>query len=171
MTDDITIAISSRTGNTQKIADAVCAQLDELGVGYHVREAGEPIESQNVIICFWCFKSRFDVRNQNLLAELSGKKILVFGTFGGYPDSAYADKVRRNVIGDVNERNECLGVFLSQGRVSMKNVEKRRQLPADDPHQLDDAGVRRLEESQKHPDEQDMARARSFLCEHLGGFA
>lgn len=171
MTDDITIAISSRTGNTQKIADAVRAQLEELGVEYHVREAGEPIESQNVIICFWCFKSRFDVRNQNLLAGLSGKKILVFGTFGGYPDSAYGDKVRRNVEGDVNESNECLGVFLSQGKVSMKNVEKRRQLPADDPHHLDDAGVRRLEESQKHPDEQDMARARSFLCEHLGGFA
>ena len=111
------------------------------------------------------------MRNQNLLAELSGKKILVFGTFGGYPDSAYADKVRRNVEGDVNEHNECLGVFLSQGKVSMKNVEKRRQLPADDPHHLDDAGVKRLEESQKHPDEQDMARARSFLCEHLGGFA
>ena len=76
-----------------------------------------------------------------------------------------------NLIRDDTERNECLGVFLSQGRVSMKNVEKRRQLPADDPHHLDDAGVRRLEESQKHPDEQDMARARSFLCEHLGGFA
>ena len=140
MTDDITIAASSRTGNTQKIADAVCAQLDELGVGYRVREAGEPIEGQNVIICFWCFKSRFDVRNKNLLAELSGKKILVFGIFGGYPDSAYAGKVRRNVIGDVSEHNECLGVFLSQGRVSMKIVEKRRQLPADGPHHLDDAG-------------------------------
>ena len=37
MTDDITIAVSSRTGNTQKIADSVCAQLDELGVGYRVR--------------------------------------------------------------------------------------------------------------------------------------
>ncbi len=140
MTDDITIAVSSRTSNTQKIADAVCAQLDELRVGYRVREAGEPVEGQNVIICFWCFKSRFDVRNKNLLAELSGKKILVFGTFGGYPDSAYADKVRRNVIGDVSEHNECLGVLLSQGRVSMKNVEKRRQLPADGPHHLDDAG-------------------------------
>ena len=182
MTDDTTIAVSSRTGNTQKIADAVCAQLDELDVGYRVREAGEPVEGQNVIICFWCFKSRFDVRNKNLLAELSGKKILVFGAFGGYPDSAYADKVRRNVICDVREHNECLGVFLSQGRVSMKNVEKRRQLAPgsykcfaelhiEQGDHLDDAGVRRLEKSQKHPDGQDVARACSFLREHLGGFA
>ena len=99
---------------------------------------------------------------------LNGMPITVVGIEKG---GDTADKVRRNVEGDVNERNECLGVFLSQGRVSMKNVEKRRQLPADDPHHLDDAGVRRLEESQKHPDEQDMARACSFLREHLGGFA
>lgn len=32
-------------------------------------------------------------------------------------------------------------------------------------------GVRRLEESQKHSDGQDVARACSFLREHLGGFA
>lgn len=95
----------------------------------------------------------------------------MFGTFGGYPGSAYADKVRRNVIGDVSEHNECLGVSLSQGRVSMKNVEKRRQLPADDPHHLENAGMRRLEESQKQPDGQDIARACSFLREHLGDFA
>lgn len=116
MTDDTTIAVSSRTGNTQKIADAVCAQLDELDVGYCVREAGEPVEGQNVIICFWCFKSRFDVRNKNLLAELSGEKILVFGTFGGYPDSAYADKVRRNVIGDASEHKRVSGRVLESGQ-------------------------------------------------------
>lgn len=37
MTDDITTAISSRTGNTQQIADAVCALLSSCGSSRRLR--------------------------------------------------------------------------------------------------------------------------------------
>lgn len=49
----------------------------------------------------------------------------------------------------------------------MKSVEARKQLPVDDPHHLDDAGVERLIESQKHPDSQDVARAAAFVLQAM----
>lgn len=167
MTKDITMLVSSRTGNTRKIADAVKEELVRQGWNVRERAKGEPVETENVIICFWCFKSRFDPLNAKLLEDMAGKRILVFGTFGGYPESAYGSKVRANVTSDVTERNECLGVFLSQGKVGTHNIEKRRALPHDDPHYLDDAGVARIMESQRHPNEDDMQRAKEFLLEHV----
>lgn len=167
MPQPVTMLVSSRTGNTQKIADAIRAELERLGWEVRNRERGQGIDTSLVIICFWCFKSRFDPLNAKLLDQMAGKRVLVFGTFGGYPDSPYADKVRANVTGDVNERNECVGVFLSQGKVRMDNLEKRRALPPDDPHHLDEAGVARVMESQKHPNQDDVDQAVAFLRQQL----
>lgn len=171
MAKDITMLVSSRTGNTRKIADAVKEELVRQGWNVRERSKGEPVETENVIVCFWCFKSRFDPLNAKLLEDMSDKHILVFGTFGGYPESPYGAKVRTNVTADVSERNTCLGVFLSQGKVGTHNIEKRRALPHDDPHFLDDAGVARIMESQRHPNENDMQRAKEFLLEHVRFFA
>lgn len=167
MSQPVTCIVSSRTGNTRKVADAVQAELRRLGFDVRERERGREVDTQLVVMCFWCFKSTLDPLNAKLLAGLSGKRILVFGTFGGYPDSPYADKVRGNVVRAVNERNECAGVFLSQGKVRMDNIEKRRALPPKDPHHLDDAGVARVRESQHHPDDQDLRAAVDFLHAHL----
>ncbi|ANE22307.1 hypothetical protein AAY81_03195 [Denitrobacterium detoxificans] len=171
MAKNITMLVSSRTGNTRKIANAVKDELELHGYRVHERDKGEAVRTENVIICFWCFKSRFDPLNAKLLEDMAGKRILAFGTFGGYPESVYGNKVRANVTADVDKHNTCLGVFLSQGKVGTHNIEKRRALPHDDPHYLDDAGVARIMESQRHPNENDMQRAKEFLLEHVRFFA
>ncbi len=167
MSQTVMCAVSSRTGNTRKVADAVEAELRRLGYDVREHERGQEVDTQLVVMCFWCFKSTLDPLNAKLLAGMSGKRVLVFGTFGGYPDSPYADKVRANVIRAVNEKNECAGVFLSQGKVRMDNIEKRRNLPPEDPHHLDEAGVARVMESQHHPNEEDLRAAAEFLRAHL----
>ena len=79
MPQPVTMLVSSRTGNTQKIADAIRAELERLGWEVRDRERGQGIDTSLVIICFWCFKSRFDPLNAKLLDQMAGKRVLVFG--------------------------------------------------------------------------------------------
>lgn len=164
----VTMAVSSRTGNTQMIADAVRAELEARGFDVRLRGRGEQIETDVAIVCFWCFKSTLDPINLRLVQGTAGRRILAFGTFGGYPDSPYAGRVTRLVTEAIDERNTCLGVFLSQGKVSLENVEARKRLPPEDPHHLDEAGIARVMESQRHPNQHDVDRAVAFLRDHLG---
>lgn len=167
MSKNVTMSVSSHTGNTRKIAEGVRSQLQAQGWTITDYERGADVHDDVLVMCFWCWKSTFDPASMKLLERCEGKRILVLGTMGGYPDGPYAQKVTRNVTEAVSAHNECLGVFLSQGKVSMKSVEARKQLPVDDPHHLDDAGVERLIESQKHPDSQDVARAAAFVLQAM----
>ena len=167
----LTMAVSSRTGNTRKVADAARRALEEAGWQVRERARGEEVVDDVVVVCFWCWKSTLDPLSERVVGGLSGRRILALGTFGGYPGSPYAGRVERNVCATIGERNECLGVFLSQGKVPMDNIESRRALPPEDPHHLDDAGVERVLESQNHPDENDLRRAEAFVRAHLGDLA
>ena len=164
----LALTVSSATGNTAMIADGVRAVLEE--VGWTVRNA--PLDAQpaeeTVVVCFWCRRNSLDPRSLRFVQNCQGKRMLLFGTMGGFPVGAYAEGVRSNVARAVSERNECLGVFLCQGKVRDGRIEKRRNLPADDPHHLDEWGVTRLTESLKHPNETDILYAQAFARDHLG---
>lgn len=161
--------LSSLTGNTKKLclplADLLKEQYPE--AFQTVTEASQVLDGSPVILCFWCRKSSLDDKSLSFLRDLNNCDILAFGTFGGYPDSAYADLVRKNVREQIERSNRCIGVFLSQGKISEKRTEKRRSLPKDAPHYLDEEGYRRHLESRKHPDSNDLGNAREFLLTHL----
>ena len=52
---------------------------------------------------------------------------------------------------------------MSQGKIDIQRTEYRKKLPPENPHFLDEKGIRRHEESRNHPDEADIECARSFL--------
>ena len=168
MAKSATIAISSLTGNTAAIADGVQSALRDMG--WTMREHVEGITPPDdvVVVCFWCRKSSLDDASMRTVQACHDKKIIAFGTFGGYPQSTYADLVRANVTTVIERENECLGVFLSQGKVNPKRIESRRALPSDDPHYLDDWSLERLMEGQNHPNATDVQYARAFAHDKLG---
>ena len=163
-----TMFVSSATGNTAAIAQGVKAALAD--IGWAVRDARPcvPPEDDTVIVCFWCRKSTLDPKSIRLVESLEGKRVLLFGTMGGWPVGKYAELVRANVTALVAERNECLGVFLCQGKVRPERIEERRALPADHPHHLDDWGFARLTESLNHPNATDVLYAQAFARDYLG---
>ena len=167
MTRSAAIAVSSLTGNTAAIAGGVQSALRDMGWITHELEPGTIPHDDVVIVCFWCRKSSLDDASLKTVQACRGKKIIAFGTFGGYPQSTYADLVRANVTAAIEMENECLGGFLSQGKVSMKRVEARRALPESDPHYLDDWGLERLMEGQNHPNATDVHYARAFAHDRL----
>ena len=167
MGKSVTLFISSVTGNTAMIATGVRHALVALGWEVHDAKPGMPPADDVVVLCFWCRKSTLDPKSLCFLDACKGKQVLLLGTFGGFPSGEYAHVVRDNVRSRVSERNVCLGVFLCQGKVDAKRIEERRNLPADDPHHLDEWGVARLVEGQKHPNETDVAYAQAFVRERL----
>lgn len=162
-----TLWVSSATGNTAKIAEGVRDALEELG--WQVSDARSGVEPTDevVVVCFWCRKSSLDPKSRAFVEVCAGKKMLLLGTFGGFPSGKYAQLVRDNVTTEVSQRNECLGVFLCQGKVRTQRIEERRALPEDNPHHLDDWGVVRLTEGQKHPDDTDVLYAQGFVRDYL----
>lgn len=167
MSRHATLWVSSVTGNTAKIADGVRVTLEQLG--WHVSDAQPGVESTDevVVVCFWCRKSSLDPKSKAFVELCTGKKMLLLGTFGGFPSGKYAQLVRDNVALEASRNNECLGVFLCQGKVRAQRIEERRALPEDNPHHLDEWGVVRLMEGQKHPNDTDILYAQGFVRDYL----
>ncbi len=159
--------VSSVTGNTATVAAGVREAIEELGWAVNDVRPCPPPDDDVGIVCFWCRKGSLDPKSLRFVNNCTGQRILLFGTMGGFPVGAYAQTVRDNVIAKVSERNECLGVFLCQGKVNAERIKQRRNLPEDDPHHLDDWGVKRLLESQNHPNATDVLYAQAFARDHL----
>jgi len=159
--------VSSVTGNTATIAAGVREALVELSWAVNDVRPCTPPDDDVVIVCFWCRKSSLDPKSLKFVNACEGQRILLFGTMGGFPVGAYAQTVRDNVTAKVSERNECLGVFLCQGKVNAERIEQRRNLPESDPHHLDDWGAKRLLESLNHPNATDVLYAQAFLRDHM----
>lgn len=171
MNKNITIFVSSLTGNTAKIATAIYNHLKELNYSVVLQDScilnTQPTSADLYILCFWCRRACVDDDTKKLLANFSNTSFLAIGTCGHYPNSEYGSKIKEQVADYINQSNHCLDVFLSQGAVLLDSTERRRKLPTDHPHHLDDYGYKRHLESQDHPNATDIKNAISFVSNYL----
>ena len=167
MRKTIALLVTSVTGNTMKLADAVEADLKENGYQTirleNTRTVHERVEADLYLVFFWCRKSTLNDVSRKSADMYNGKQMAALGTMGSYPTGEYGDLVRHNVAGEIGRQNECLGVYLSQGAIKAERTEMRRALPKDAPHYLDDEGYKRHLESRKHPDQKDLDGAVAFV--------
>lgn len=167
MNDKIYVYLSSLTGNTEKLARGVLEILSRKNWLFSLHD-NELITSSDetgelVILFFWCRRGNLDYASRVFLERCKNKKIIAIGTMGGYPDSGYGSKVKTAVFQLISENNICMGVFLSQGKIDIQRTEYRKTLPPEHPHYLNKEGIRRHEESRRHPDQTDIERAGAFL--------
>ena len=59
----------------------------------------------------------------------------------------------------------CLGTFLCQGRVNSFHQKKLAGLAQETAHEMTPERLARLEEAEKHPNEEDFARAKAWAKE------
>ncbi len=172
----ISIYYSSITGNTKALADYVAEDLGSQGHQAAVFPSSAPDRDEDdedrgiCILAFWCRRSGLDDLSARRLSRWKGRKVLAVGTIGGNVEGDYGDRVRRNVSEQISQDNECLGVYICQGSVDLKRIERRRHLPEDSKHYVSDKKYRRFLATQGHPDREDLesvARAvRSALESH-----
>ena len=120
------------------------------------------LDADLYILGFWCRRGALDDLTANLVKELAGKSMVLMGTMGADPQREYGKKVPVRVCDYVSQYTGDFKVFVCQGKIDEKRTDKRRSLPKDSPHYLDDEAYKRHLLSRSHPDEADLSRALAF---------
>jgi flavodoxin len=161
----ILMLYSSLTGNTQKVAESMGTVLPEDSISLKTTEAPDPTDFEVIFIGFWVDKGQADAQTLAYLEKIKNKKVAFFYTLGAYPDSDHAQEVAKSTTNILKENgNQILGYFCCQGKVDPKLLEyMKKNLPPDDPHnQMNPERQNRIKEATKHPDNNDLSKAKVF---------
>ncbi len=162
------VVFSSRTGNTQKVANALFEALPEPKDIVAV-EADPDIESHDLVVLgYWVDKGTADEKSRTFFEKVKNKSVALFGTLGAEPDSEHADSCRKKVK-ELLAANTILGDFLCQGKVDPKIIEMMSRMKNDPHHSMTPERQARLKEAEKHPDEKDLEQARAFIAGIVDG--
>ncbi|WP_296974864.1 flavodoxin family protein [uncultured Dialister sp.] len=149
---------SSRTGNTKAVAHAIYEALPgekEIGEEGRISDfSGYDI----IFVGFWAFRRGADMVARRTLSSIHGGKVAVFGTAGTYPDSPAAHDYLENAAALLPDDSICVGTFICQGRVHSFHVGKRSE-HAQKVHPMTPERLGRLQEAEKHPNEEDFRKA------------
>ncbi len=158
----IAIIYSSKTGNTQKIAETIYDEVKENADIFSVEKA-PPLDNYDILfIGGWVDKGEIDAKARDYLHSVSHANVALFMTLGAYPDSTHAKESMENMIRTLGDGCSTLDTFICQGAIAPKLIEWMKTLPPEHPHAPDDARIARWEEAGKHPNEDDYQKARCF---------
>jgi flavodoxin len=161
----VLITVSSKTGNTRKIAEAIHAAIPEAEL-YDVENAPDPATYDFIFMGFWVDKGTADEKAQAYMHRIINKKVAVFGTLGAYPDSQHAhDSLEKVAV--LLPSCEIIDHFLCQGAIDPKLIEWMCGLPAEHPHAPDDDRRKRWQDASTHPDLNDCQEAASWAIATL----
>lgn len=104
------IICSSKTGNTEKLA-----QRAREALGSQIVD--DVTEADTVLLGSWTDKGGLDSALADSLAQLSGKKVFLFGTCGFGGSQAYYDRVLDRFQSALPEDVEVIGRFMCQGQM------------------------------------------------------
>lgn len=154
------VLVSSLTGNTYKVARYV-----QKGIGEtcDLKRVGDEVDLSLYDLCFvgfWLDSGHVENKALELISALENKTVGLFGTLGGNPKSAEAQKVMQTAIDALNNpqhNNTLLGSFWVQGKISRSVLEK---MYAMFPHLKDDENhIKRIAQAATHPDAADRLKA------------
>ena len=154
------IVTSSKTGNTQAVADAIAAALPPEGCVYRGAPAPEALDADVIFAGFWTDKGTCAQDMAGFLPLCGGKKVALFGTagFGGDPD--YFNMLLENVKKLLPSDAVYLGGWMCQGRMP-GSVRARfaAQLEQDPENANAKRMLENFDRALSHPDEADLAAA------------
>ena len=137
----------SRTGNTEKIAQAIFSAIPGKNKDI-ARFAGQTDYDMGDIyfIGFWTDRGSASVEVLDYLGSLQGKKIALFGTCGMGESIEYYRKIEERIKVFIEDGNQYLGCFLCQGDEGQ--IQKMLQ---------------NFDKALLHPDWKDMENAQRFV--------
>ncbi len=158
----ILLTYSSLTGNTKKVADSIYSVLNEYNCDYLEIPEVKSVEGYDLIIVgYWIDKALPNKIALEFLKTLREKRVGVFFTLGADPNSKHAQDCIENSKKILEEgNNQIVGVYHCQGKISEKMIEFFKTLPPDHPHALTEEKIRRYEIAAKHPNEEDLRKAK-----------
>ncbi|HBF6276715.1 TPA: flavodoxin family protein [Clostridioides difficile] len=161
------ILYSSLTGNTKKIACSIYEAIQGKKEIKNISElVDDSIDYENydiVFLGYWVDKGICDKNSKQVLENIHNKKIALFGTMGASTKGSYGASIIEKIQSIIPKDNEILGSFICQGKIAEGLKVKYKEmlkLSSDNEHIRQQ--LNNHEESQSHPDEQEIYEANVF---------
>lgn len=161
----VLISVSSKTGNTRKIAEAIHTAIPE-SVLFDAETAPDPSSFDLIFIGFWVDKGTADKQAQQYIKKIANKPVAIFGTLGAYPDSQHGIDSLNNVA-QLLPNCQVIDRYLCQGAIDPKLIEWMCGLPEEHPHAPDENRRKRWQDASTHPDGNDCQEAASWAIAAL----
>ncbi|MEG2349967.1 MAG: flavodoxin family protein [Hungatella sp.] len=160
------VVYASKTGNTEKIAMSIFETLP--GNSKDIQKIEElKGEADTYFIGFWNNRGSCNGAIMDLLSDLHGKKIALFGTCGMGGSREYFDQVAKQVAAFISDDNEYLGDFMCAGKMPPQILEKYKQMQLTQDTPQIRMMIQAYEMGMLHPDEEDCRAAGAFTREVL----
>ena len=154
------IIYSSKTGNTQKLAEAIHNILSKDNCEYYGPVEKVPKDLSNLLyIGFWTEKGTADTQAIEFLKQLKDKKIFLFGTAGYGESQNYFEGIINNVKKNIDSSNTLIGTFMCQGKMpfSVKERYKKMQEQNNSSLKINDL-IANFDKALSHPDAADLKK-------------
>lgn len=164
----VLVTYSSLTGNTKKLAEGIFEGLtiDNKEIK-PMKEVTEPDSYDIILAGYWVDKGGPNEETKKFLGRLEGKKVGLFATLGFWPDTEHGWNSLINGENIVKDKNQLIGKYVCQGKLSEKIISMFEKLPADNPHAITDEKRKRYEIAKNHPSELDIAHGAEVFRERL----
>ena len=161
------IIFSSRTGNTEKLAEKLFLSLPNQKKDI-VRAAqwDKKTEADVYFVGFWIDKGDCPPEIAQILESMHGKKVALFGTCGEGDNPGYYQCLESTIKKHLAKDNEYLGCFLCQGKMPMavRARYERMQENAQDKSSVEKM-LRNFDRGLLHPDRVDLQNLEKFALE------
>lgn len=157
----IAVVYKSVSGNTKRLAEAVCEALKEDVV--YIGEPGEGIEADFYFVGSWTDKGMCCPEISDFIRTLDNRKAAYFGTagFGGSEEYYHSlfERVRK-LCPDSCEMEEY---FFCQGKMPMSVRSRYVSMLQEHPEDKKlEASIKNFDEALEHPDEADLEHVKEW---------
>lgn len=162
---NIAIIYSSKTGNTQIIAESIKEELENQNIVYFGNATKELPQADIYIIGSWTDKGNATNDIIEILNKIKNKKIIYFGTAGYGESEEYYKKLFERVKNNIDPSNEILGYFYCQGKMPMQVKQRYEQILKNSENPNLRVAIENFDKASSHPDTNDIRKVKKWIRE------
>ena len=158
------IVFSSKTGNTELLADALHSYLPQADCCYFGSPNPAAMEADTLYVGFWTDKGKADTDTLDFLQQLRDKRVFLFGTAGFGGSAEYFEQILAAVQESLDESNTVIGTYMCQGKMPMtvrQQYEKMLQQPNHAPNL--EMLIENFDKALAHPDAADLEQLKQAV--------
>ena len=161
---DVMVIYSSRTGNTKKVATSIFAAIPGESKDMQPIEEYNGKDAETYFIGFWTDQGTCDMRVVDLLSELEGKNVALFGTCGMGANMEYYKSIEQKVKVWLPETCRYFGAYMCQGKMPQSVRERYVKMKENPEHPANlDMLIANFDCALSHPDMDDLEKLKKII--------
>ena len=161
------IVYCSKTGNTEKVAQALVRAAPERCTLCKVSEAHNPEDYDVVFAGYWVNRGTLIKEMQDFLQKLHAKKVVLFQTLGAEPYSEHGVNSLVNAGKYLNPDCNVIGTLSVRGAIDPQLIAQMEKFPPGTPHAPTEENRKRWADASVHPDKTDLENCREYMLKFI----